>query len=158
MATPVSPGSRGERLLAALHAVAAAVAGSEHARAASASLSPASLAVLEPLVDALALPAGELGRRSGLSSSALSHALARHEQAGLIERERQRGDGRVVLVRLTREGRRALLPARLAQARLADALEAEAPSGEAEALAARLEALAAALSGDVQRSQPRPGA
>src|SRR4051794_18536393 len=137
----MAPGERGERALLALSEAARALSTWHARRAGLGDLPPGALGVLEPLVDAVALPAGELARRSGLGRSALSHALARHERAGLVERERQRGDGRVVLVRLTREGRRAVAPARALRARLVEALEGSLPGSELDLLAPRLRQL-----------------
>ena len=136
-----------DRLLRAAHE-------NESRRAGAAGVPLAALPVLEPLADAVALPAGELGRRSGLSASALSHALARHEAAGLVERERQRGDGRVVLVRLTRDGRRSLLPARAAQARLDDALESSFAPSELRRIADDLRRLVEVLEGSAPAARP----
>jgi DNA-binding MarR family transcriptional regulator len=147
---PLSPADRVQAVLAAVDQLRRATQEHEDRRASAVGLRASALPVLEPLADALSLPAGELGRRSGLSASALSHALARHERAGLVERERQRGDGRVVLVRLTREGRRVLSVAR--SGRPADALEAEFSPVELDQLAHDLRRLAATLE---RRPTPR---
>jgi len=157
VSTVQTPGERGERALLALSEAARALDAWQARRAGLGDLPPGALGVLEPLVDAVALPAGELARRSGLGRSALSHALARHERAGLVERERQRGDGRVVLVRLTRDGRRAVAPARALRARLVEALEGSLPGTELDLLAERLGQLARTLGG-TPGAQPRPGA
>jgi DNA-binding MarR family transcriptional regulator len=113
-------------------------------------------AVLDPLGDALSLPAGELARIAGLSPSALSHALARLERSGLVERERQRGDARVVLVRLTRHGRRVMQPARIARARLLDRIDERLAPEEAARLADDLERLARFLRASDPGSGTRP--
>src|SRR4051794_35394398 len=157
MSTVQPPGERGERALLALSEAARAFDRWQARRAGLGDLPPGALAVLEPLIDAVALPAGELARRSGLGRSALSHALARHERAGLVERERQRGDGRVVLVRLTRDGRRAVAPARALRARLVEALESRLPGTELDLLSERLGQLAATLGG-TSGTPPRAGA
>jgi DNA-binding MarR family transcriptional regulator len=157
VSTVQPPGERGERTLLALAQAARALDVWQARRAALGDLPAGALAVLEPLVDAVALPAGELGRRSGLAPSALSHALARHERAGLLERERQRGDGRVVLVRLTREGRRAVAPGRALRARLVEALESTLAGSDLDLLAERLGQVAATLAG-TPGALPRPGA
>jgi DNA-binding MarR family transcriptional regulator len=157
VSTAQPPGERGERTLQALAEAARALSDWQARRAGLGDLPPGSLAVLEPLVDAVALPAGELARRSGLAPSALSHALTRHERAGLVERERQRGDGRVVLVRLTRDGRRAVAPARALHARLVEAIESRLPGAELDLLSERLGQLAATLGGTVD-ARPRAGA
>src|SRR4051794_22439251 len=157
MSTVQPPGERGERALLALSEAARAFDRWQARRAGLGDLLPGSLSVLEPLVDALALPAGELARRSGLAPSALSHALARHERAGLVERERQRGDGRVVLVRLTRDGRRAVAPARALRAGLVEALESSLAGADLDVLSERLGQVAATLGGSVG-TPPRAGA
>jgi len=144
-------GGGAERLLSALRRAARAAAEQERLEPAPAGVTPATRAVLDPLVSALALPAGELARLAELTPSALSHTLRRLERERLIERERQRGDARVVLVRLTREGRRALQPARVAQARLLDTLDDALPAAELYRLAESLEQLAYAL-----EQPPRP--
>jgi DNA-binding MarR family transcriptional regulator len=148
------PGARPERLVAALRRLARATSAYEASRAERAGLGQGALPVLEPLADAVALPAGQLGRRAGLAPSALSHALARHERAGLVERERQRGDGRVVLVRLTRDGRRALAPARASGARLLDAIETRFAASEIERLADDLDRLARAVAAAQEPGPP----
>jgi len=147
MSSVFGPGDRGTAVRMALTRASQALAAGERRRAASGGLPASALAVLEPLADAVALPAGELGRRSGLGASALSHALRRHERAGLIERERQASDGRVVLVRLTRDGRRALQPVRAGQTRLVELLEDRFAPHELERLARDLERVAGALEG-----------
>src|SRR4051794_2302806 len=154
MDVPFGRGDRGTAVRTALVRAAQALAAGERRRAAAGGLHASSLTVLEPLADAVALPAGELGRRSGLGASALSHALRRHERSGLIERERQASDGRVVLVRLTREGRRALQPVRAGRARLAGGLGARFSPAELERLARDPDRLAAALTGLPAEERP----
>ena len=122
-----------------------AASDAETRRAEQAGVPRGGLVVLEQLANALALPAGELGKRAGMSPSALSHALARLERDGLVARGRQGGDARVVLVRLTRDGRRALQPARAAGQRQAEAIDAALPPFEHARLTEVLASLAAAL-------------
>ena len=154
---PILPaGDANERAQRALDRLCLARGAAEAERAAAAGLPKGALAVLEPLADALALPAGELARRSGFGPSALSHALRRLERDGLIERDRQRGDARVVLVRLTREGRRSLQRARLGQQRLAEALAERFSTPDLHRLADDLEEVAAALEGMPPTLAPAP--
>lgn len=51
------------------------------------------------------LTVGEIGERLMLDNGTLSPLLKKMEQAGYIERQRSRGDERVVVITLTEEGR-----------------------------------------------------
>jgi len=51
------------------------------------------------------LSVGELASRIGIAQSSATTACQRLERIGLVTRERQKGDERVVLVALTEEGR-----------------------------------------------------
>lgn len=145
MSTPLPPSQISTQVREALTRLLRAATEAEARRAEQAGVPRTALVVLEQLADALALPAGELGRRAGMSASALSHALARLERDGLVARGRQGGDARVVLVRLTRDGRRALQPARAARQRQAESIDAAMPPFEHARLSEALETLAAAL-------------
>jgi DNA-binding MarR family transcriptional regulator len=50
------------------------------------------------------LPAGELARRVVMTCSGMTHRVTRLEERGLVSREADKGDKRLVLVRLTEAG------------------------------------------------------
>jgi DNA-binding MarR family transcriptional regulator len=87
---------------------------------------------------------GELGAKLHLDSGTLTPLLKRLEQAGLVERRRDSGDERRVLVRLTQSGRALRRPASKVPATLADGLDL--PSDEVEVLRRAVQAMVAVLS------------
>jgi DNA-binding MarR family transcriptional regulator len=60
--------------------------------------------VLVPLFEEDGLRMGELARRSGLSKQAMTSLVRSVEQAGLVARDRDSGDGRAYRVSLTPRG------------------------------------------------------
>jgi DNA-binding MarR family transcriptional regulator len=60
--------------------------------------------VLVPLFEEDGLRMGELARRSGLSKQAMTSLVRSVEQAGLVAREPDSGDGRAYRVSLTSRG------------------------------------------------------
>jgi DNA-binding MarR family transcriptional regulator len=84
-----------------------------------------------------------LAAREGVTQPAMTQLISRLEDSGLVRREADPGDGRVVLVALTDEGRASLARRRADRAdRLAVVLAQLSPEDRA-ALAAALPALAA---------------
>jgi MarR family transcriptional regulator, organic hydroperoxide resistance regulator len=66
------------------------------------------LSALSRLVAAGSMTGLELGRAAGLPSSSVTDTADRLEQAGMIKRSRAREDRRVVVLRPTAKGRRAV--------------------------------------------------
>lgn len=62
-------------------------------------------AVLEVLLHKGPLPVNRIGEMILLTSGSITTAVQRMEKKGLVRRERNEGDARVVLVHLTDEGR-----------------------------------------------------
>jgi DNA-binding MarR family transcriptional regulator len=65
---------------------------------------PSHGSVLVPLFEEDGLRMGELARRSGLSKQAMTSLVRSVEQAGLVDRDRDSGDGRAYRVSLTARG------------------------------------------------------
>lgn len=64
--------------------------------------------LLRPLLDTDEMAAGELSRAAGLTPATATHMLEQLVRAGMIERERSQNDRRVVMTRLTPDGRKQL--------------------------------------------------
>jgi DNA-binding MarR family transcriptional regulator len=93
-----------------------------------------------------------LAAREGVTQPAMTQLIARLQDAGLVDRAADPGDGRVVQVGITAEGRAMLAGRRAVRAgRLAGLLDRLGPD-EREALAAALPAMDALAS--AQRSEP----
>lgn len=71
-------------------------------------LSVPQYSLLRPLLEHDELSAGELSRSAGLTPATATHMLEQLAHAGMIERERSAGDRRVVMTRLTPQGREQL--------------------------------------------------
>lgn len=71
-------------------------------------LSVPQYSLLRPLLEHDELSAGELSRSAGLTPATATHMLEQLARAGMIERERSAGDRRVVMTRLTPQGREQL--------------------------------------------------
>jgi DNA-binding MarR family transcriptional regulator len=84
----------------------------------------------------------ELAALERLAQPTMTQLVKRLEQQGLVDRERQADDGRVVLVRLTAAGAGALEQFRTRAGAALSAHLAEMPDDEVEALAAATESLA----------------
>ncbi len=112
-------------------------------------LSLAHYRLLTCLLDAVRLPAGRLAGAADLSPAATTQMLDLLERRGMVSRERDPQDRRIVVVALTPEGRR-LTSARRAEFRavwaevLGELTEAEQAAGVRvlERMAAALETLA----------------
>ncbi len=87
---------------------------------------------------------GELGAKLHLDSGTLTPLLKRLEQAGMVERRRDPGDERRVLVKLTQTGRALRRPASKVPATLAEGLGL--PPGEIERLRRAVQGMVAVLS------------
>jgi DNA-binding MarR family transcriptional regulator len=93
-----------------------------------------------------------LATREGVTQPAMTQLIARLQDAGLVDREADPADGRVVQIRITAEGRAVLAHRRAVRAdRLTGLLERLSPD-EREALAAALPAMDALAS--AQRAAP----
>lgn len=91
-----------------------------------------------------------LAAREGVTQPAMTQLVARLEESGLVAREADPADGRVVQVRLTEQGREMLVRRRAARAeRLAVIMDRLSPD-ERTALAAALPAM------DALASAPSP--
>jgi DNA-binding MarR family transcriptional regulator len=84
----------------------------------------------------------ELAEMEGLAQPTMTSLVKQLEQHGMVRRERQADDGRVVLVRLTDDGAVVLEDYRTRVRELLGSYLAEIPDGEVESLAAATEALA----------------
>jgi len=84
----------------------------------------------------------ELAALERLAQPTMTQLVKRLEREGLVARERQADDGRVVLVHLTPAGTAALEQFRASAAAALGAHLAEMPDDEVQALAAATEALA----------------
>ncbi|MDO8359473.1 MAG: MarR family transcriptional regulator [Devosia sp.] len=87
--------------------------------------------VLLTLWESDGLPLKAIGARLGLDSGTLTPLLKRMEEAGLLRRERDRADERLVIVTLTPKGRRfeakaAAFPVRIGEAAQCSATELSA--------------------------------
>src|SRR5829696_2554103 len=69
-------------------------------------LRPAHGSVLMPLFEQDGLRVGEIGRRARLSKQSMTRLVRECEQAALVRRRRDEGDGRAFRVGLTARGRR----------------------------------------------------
>jgi DNA-binding MarR family transcriptional regulator len=83
----------------------------------------------------------ELAELERLAQPTLTQLVQRLEQQGLVNRERQADDGRVVLVRLTDAGAVALDDFRCRASAALGALLVELPDSEVESLAAATETM-----------------
>jgi DNA-binding MarR family transcriptional regulator len=93
-----------------------------------------------------------LATREGVTQPAMTQLIARLQDAGLVDREADPADGRVVQIRITADGKAVLAHRRAVRAdRLAGLLERLSPD-EREALAAALPAMDALAS--AQRAEP----
>jgi DNA-binding MarR family transcriptional regulator len=93
-----------------------------------------------------------LATREGVTQPAMTQLIARLQDAGLVDREADPADGRVVQIRITADGRAVLAHRRAVRAdRLTGLLERLSPD-EREALAAALPAMDALAS--AQRAEP----
>ena len=68
-------------------------------------LSPAKVALLEPLTDADSLPVGRLAELAGITVPTVTRQLQQLDREGVIVRRRDPADDRRVLVSLTSSGR-----------------------------------------------------
>jgi DNA-binding MarR family transcriptional regulator len=84
----------------------------------------------------------ELAEFEGLAQPTMTSMVKQLEQRGLVRRERQADDGRVVLVNLTESGSLALEDYRARARAMLGTYLAEIPDEQVEALAAATEALA----------------
>jgi DNA-binding MarR family transcriptional regulator len=84
----------------------------------------------------------ELAEMEGLAQPTMTSLVKHLEQHGMVRRERQADDGRVVLVQLTDDGAVVLEDYRTRVRELLGSYLAEIPDGEVESLAAATEALA----------------
>ena len=92
-----------------------------------------------------------LATREGVTQPAMTQLIARLQDAGLVDRDADPADGRVVQIRITADGEAVLAHRRAVRAdRLAGLLERLSP-GERDALAAALPAM------DTLASAQRPG-
>jgi DNA-binding MarR family transcriptional regulator len=154
--TPEDPAERGRLAEEALAAgVAAAV---ERLLGLFRSLSPASglsltaAATLATLERSGPCRLTWLATREGVTQPAMTQLIARLQDAGLVDREADPADGRVVQIRITADGKAVLAHRRAVRAdRLAGLLERLSPA-EREALAAALPAMDALAS--AQRADP----
>jgi DNA-binding MarR family transcriptional regulator len=80
--------------------------------------------VLVPLFDEDGLRLGELAARARLSKQAMTGLVKLCEEAGLVQRERDPGDGRAFRISLTKKGRRVRTVAREELARLDETIAA----------------------------------
>jgi DNA-binding MarR family transcriptional regulator len=84
----------------------------------------------------------ELAKFEGLAQPTMTSVVKQLEQRGLVRRERQADDGRVVLVQVTASGADALEAYRARARELLGTYLAEIPDEQVEALAGATEALA----------------
>ena len=84
----------------------------------------------------------ELAELEGLAQPTMTSLVKRLEQQGLVRRDRQADDGRVVLAHLTESGAAALEDYRARARELLGIYLAEIPDQQVEALAAATEAVA----------------
>jgi DNA-binding MarR family transcriptional regulator len=84
----------------------------------------------------------ELAKFEGLAQPTMTSLVKQLEQRGLVRRERQADDGRVVLVQVTTSGAGALEDYRARARELLGTYLAEIPDQQVEALAGATEALA----------------
>jgi DNA-binding MarR family transcriptional regulator len=84
----------------------------------------------------------ELAKFEGLAQPTMTILVKQLEQRGLVRRERQANDGRVVLVQVTASGAGALEDYRARARELLGTYLAEIPDEQVEALAGATEALA----------------
>ncbi|MDX6707612.1 MAG: hypothetical protein QOI48_3458 [Solirubrobacteraceae bacterium] len=96
----------------------------------------------------------ELAELERLAQPTMTLLVKRLEQQGLVNRERQADDGRVVLVTLSAAGTSALEDYRAKASAALGAHLAEMPDDQVEALAAATETLAHLVS-HLQQDQPR---
>lgn len=123
----------------ALHAYVDAITLAEPIQAAlwkSAGVTVTQLAVLHQLRSG-PMPAGQLGRRVGLSPASITHLLDRLEERGLVSRRRSEADRRCVEVHATEAGQRLKGETRVFRGtRIQHAVEAMAPGSRARLTAA----------------------
>ncbi len=93
-----------------------------------------------------------LAAREGVSQPAMTQLVARLQDAGLVDRVPDPGDGRVVRVRITAEGQAMLAGRRAARAERVAVLLARLSPDEQAALAAALPAMDALA--NTQRDDP----
>lgn len=98
-----------------------------------------------------AVPVGRIGERLSLESSTLSPLLKRLEAMGLISRTRDRSDERLVIIGLTRAGRR--LQERAASVTLDVCRASGLTMAEASALVAELRTLDEQLKGSTREAR-----
>jgi DNA-binding MarR family transcriptional regulator len=96
-----------------------------------------------------------LAAREGVTQPAMTQLVARLQDAGLVDRVPDPGDGRVVYVRITAEGQAMLAGRRAVRAERVAALLARLSPAEQAALAAALPAMDALA--NAQRDEPLVG-
>lgn len=105
------------------------------------SLNFTQLLVLSQLIDAGPVRIGELARRVRCSQPTATTVVSGLEKMSLVQRIRDDSDGRAITVRLTEQGRDALLDFGRREALLLDRLVAELAEDDRDAIMAAIPAL-----------------
>ncbi len=101
--------------------------------------------VLSALWEQDGLTPGEIARRLGVATPTIVNTATRMEEAGLVTRQPDPADARLVRLRLTPAGRRAREPVRAARAALERRATATLTAGEVESLRSALGKIIAQL-------------
>jgi DNA-binding MarR family transcriptional regulator len=144
----MSTGEGGEELVALadrLHSVAIHLLRYARVEDAASGMSATRLSVLAVLVYGGVRTVTELAEAEQVATPTMTRLLQGLEEAGHVRRERSRGDARVVRVRVTAKGRRALERARQARLRRLCAVVARVPARDRPRVMSAVAALEVAL-------------
>ena len=103
--------------------------------------------VLSALWEQDGLTPGEIARRLGVATPTIVNTATRMEEAGLVSRQPDPSDARLVRLYLTAAGRRARKPVRAARSALERHATATLSAGELDSLRSALTKIIAQLSG-----------
>ncbi len=121
----------------------------------SAELTAAQCTALATVLDHGPLRMGELAERERVSMPTATSVICRMEKLGLVQRRPDPGDGRAVLVELTRSGRKRLEEVATQRNALIAGLLTRLDASQRDAIAAAVPALTAMLALDqVPRAEP----